>query len=214
LRTCQHCGEAFKPVGRQRYCSPEHKRAYEVIRRRQWRSSVSALRKWVTAEDAREYRAPRAARYLQLADVINDFESGLSFVPDSKQEAARRKSSGADVSNWPARSAQFVWQLDGRWIKERDRIAYGLPADYEVLSVARAKRMYPNPQTTSEAGVTPGHTCVLNGLYPRRAGECQDCDVLMGAARHRAAKAPQTGVILFLGELGDYGLPDEPSLAA
>ncbi len=217
MRPCKHCGSAFEPAGRQLYCKPEHKQAHDVAKRREWRRLVRGVSKWLTLENARAQRASRDTRYMRLAGVVGDFGPGpLPFVPDSEHEAARRKGTGADVSNWPARSAQFVWQLDGRWLKERDRLRYGFPADYEVLSVARAKRMYPNPQTITETRASHSHTCVVNGLYPRRNGECSDCDALMGIARHRAAKAPHKGMILLLGELGDYGNQDErePALAA
>src|SRR6266581_2158539 len=137
MRECKHCSEAFKPRGRQLYCKPEHKRAHDVIARRQWRRLVRGVKQWVTHEDAREARETRAKRYLQLADAVDDYElRKILIFPDARYELRRRRESGTDVSNWPAISAPVVWQLDGRWLKERDQREHG------VIIVSGARKLY------------------------------------------------------------------------
>jgi len=177
LRECKQCGEAFKPRGRQLYCKPEHKRAHDVIARRQWRGLVRGVKKWVTAEDAREARETRAKRYLQLADAVDDYELRKILIFPDKTYELRRRREGSDVSNWPAVSAQYVWQLDGRLLRERDQREHG-------VSIVTATNV---AEPVASAPCPVKHLCRhhVNGLPKRNCLACIEHASRLRASRDR-----------------------------
>jgi len=202
MKPCKYCGEAFKPTGRQLYCKPEHKQAHDVDARREWRHLVRGVGKWVTAEHARDYRATRQSRYVQLADIVNDYGNGLSLVfPDALYEQQRELYEPEDVSYWPAVSAEFVWQLDGRWLKALDQQRLG------VVIVTGLRRVY-MPSLIPADTVTCDHW--LNGVDPVR--DCEHCERRCGIGEREPKH--HGGVILFLDDIDDYKLARWPASAA
>ncbi len=152
--------------------------------------------KWLTLEDAHDYRnMPRASRYMQLADVINDSATHLSLIfPDAEYEIRRRQESGEDVSNWPARSAPFVWQLDARLLKALDQQRQG------VVIVTGPRKLY-NPSLVPSRKV---NTCDhwLNGVDPVKG--CEHCD--RRYARGEREPKHSGSMVLYLDDLADYGI--------
>jgi hypothetical protein len=167
-----HCDNTFDPAGtRKQYCSVEHRRAHEVRAKRQWRRLVSRTRQWLTYEDALKYveaeqAARREHRARQLRAILQSYESGMGIIfPDARYEQRRHREEPEDVSAYHCRSNRYAWQLDGRGLRERDRIAYGLPASYEVLNVTNAR-------VTIDPGKEPSCNHWRDGLHKTSCEAC------------------------------------------